>query len=338
MFGAVIGYYAFKLVPGILWGSLVGLLLGLIVEFLLGLPGLHHWLYKRRVLLLVLLELPIAFFGLGPYVYVLINVQPDHHSICCETPLDYGAETYEPVQIETEDGITLAGWYVPPRDQPGPVIVVLHGARADRTGTAWHAGQLIGAGYGVLLYDQRGLGESTGEFVTPGWDGPDLLAVLDYLASRPEVDPQNIGAVGLSGGGYIALHAAYLEPERMYALWLDGIGTQHVEDFPEANTTARRFTTFINRLIIKSGEIVIGRPSPPAFSVILPALTQPRIVMVASGLDALERTTNEKYAGLVGENVKMWLIEDAWHVGGPVVVPEEYSRRMLELFGAEGKN
>lgn len=338
MFGAAIGYYVLQLAAGILFGSLIGLLLGLAVEGALGWLGTESWLYRRRVLLLALLEIPVAVLVLGPYAFVVVNVRPDHHAICCETPLDYGAASYEAVEVETEDGITLAGWYVPPKESPGPLIVLLHGSQADRRGTAWHARQLIGAGYGVLMYDQRGLGESGGDQTTPGWDGPDLLAVLDDLGARPEVDPRRIGAVGLSGGGYIALNAAYLEPDRMFALWLDGIQAQRIEDYPEAQDAGERFATFMNTLVMKWSEVVIGRPSPPAFREILPALDRPEIVMIAAGQDDFEKRVNAIYAGLVGDNVEMWLIEEAWHVGGPAIIPDEYSRKMLDFFETAAQN
>ena len=336
MFGAAIGYYVFRLAAGVLIGSLIGLLIGLGVEFALGQFGTDTWLYRRRVLLVAILEIPIAVMGLGPYAFVVVNVRPDQHPICCETPLDYGAAEYEQILVETEDGTSLAGWYIPPRETPGPLIVLLHGSMADRRGTAWHARQLLGEGYGVLMYDQRGLGESTGDKTSPGWDAPDLLSVLDYLNTRPEVDPERIGVVGLSGGGYIALNAAYVEPDRMYALWLDGIQAQRIEDYPEAQDAGERFATFINSLVLKWTEVVVGRPSPPAFRDILPGLERPAIVMVAAGQDDFERRVNEIYAGLIGKNVEMWLIEDAWHVGGPIIIPDEYSRRMLDFFENAG--
>jgi pimeloyl-ACP methyl ester carboxylesterase len=334
VFGALIGYYISRPGPSLLLGALSGLALGLLAEFLLGRLGLTHWLYRRRVLLLILLEIPLATFVAGPYAYAIVQTQPDPHPICCETPLDYGAATYEEVQILTADGITLAGWYVPPQTTPGPAIVLLHGARGDRRGAAWHARQLIQAGYGVLLYDQRGLGESTGDRVSFGWDGPDLLAVVDYLANRPDVDPDRIGAVGLSGGGHIALNAAYLAPDRLAALWLDGIQAQRIDDFPEAQNAGESFATLINALILKMAEFHLGRSAPPAFVQILADLDRPPLVIIASGMDDFERRVSHNYAGVIGSNAQLWLIEEAGHVGGPAVFPDEYSQRMLTFFHA----
>lgn len=333
VFGGLIGYYVSRFEISIFVGGLSGLTLGLIAELLLGQLNVTHWLYQRRVLLVTILETPIAIFVVGPYAFVIVETRPDPHPVCCETPLEYGAEQYETVLIHTEDGITLTGWYVLPQETPGAVIVLLHGGRGDRRGTLWHAQQFIQAGYGVLLYDQRAMGESTGEMASFGWlDGSDLLRIMEYLASRPEVDPERIGVVGLSLGGHIALNAAYLEPDRISALWLDGVNAQRIEDFPIANNNGERFATVINGLILKMAEFHLGRSAPPAFRHILAELHQPQIMLVASGLEDFEHRVNQKYRGLVGANTQIWFIENAWHVGGPGVIPNEYSRQMLEFF------
>jgi len=333
IFGALIGYYISRPYHSILIGVLIGLLLGVLVEAGLSLPGINHWLYRRRVILVVLLEIPLAIFLFGPYAYVIVQTRPDQHEVCCETPLDYGATSYEDVLIPTKDGNTLAGWLILPTSRPGAVVIMLHGARSDRRDSAWHARQLIHAGYGVLLYDQRALGESSGDTVSLGWlDGPDLLAALDYLSSRSEVDTKHIGVIGLSGGGHIALNAAYLAPERFAALWLDGVQVQQIEDFPKAQNFNEQFATFINRMILKMVEIHLKRPAPPAFIQILADLNAPPIVLVAGGLDDFERRANLQYASILNENAQVWLIDSAWHCGGPVVVPEEYSQRMLKFF------
>ena len=79
-------------------------------------------------------------------------------------------------------------------------------------------------------------------------------------------------------------------------------------------------------------EIHLGRPAPPAFVQILAELDRPEMVIIAGGLDDFEHRVSQKYASVVGANAQIWLIEDAWHVGGPAIIPDEYSRRMLEFF------
>ena len=333
LLGGLIGYYMFRPLAGFLLGGLVGLAPALVLEYGLGRLGMDNWLYKRRVLLLVVLEVPLFVFVVGPYVYAVAETRPDPHPVCCETPLDYGAEAFEDLTIRSADGILIKGWYVPPQETPGAVVVLLHGARGDRRGTAWHAGRLIEAGYGVVMYDQRALGESTGERVSFGWlDPPDLLAITDHLAGRPEVDPQRIGVVGLSGGAHIALNTAHIDPARFAALWLDGLEAQRIEDFPTAENLGERFATLINGQILTMMEFHLGREAPPPFSEILVSLQEPRITLIAGGLTDFEVRVHRIYARIAPENVSTWVIDEAWHLGGPQAAPDEYSRRMLAFF------
>jgi uncharacterized protein len=313
-----------------------------LIEWLTGLTGQERFLYRRRVLFTTLVEIPLAIFLLAPYFFTLELLAAHPRTVCCVTPLDYGAKNYENVHISTRDGTSLAGWYVPPRDNPGPLIVLLHGAGGDRRGCEWHFRQLLQAGYGILIYDQRALGESGGKSTSFGWlDASDLLDALDWLASRPEVAPGRIGALGLSGGGNIAVNAAYLAPQRLAALWVDGLGAQTIEDFPQPRSAGESFITFLNRIILRMAEFQLGRRSPPSFSTILAGWSQPPLVLVAGGLDDFEKRTNLKFAQILPPQVKFWLIPNAGHVGGSSIAPDEYRTRMLDFFarnlGTPGK-
>ncbi|MBN1264334.1 MAG: alpha/beta fold hydrolase [Anaerolineales bacterium] len=333
LFGSAVGYYVNKPVKGVLYGGFAGFITAALLEYLLGKLGDGRWLYRRRVLLLVLLEIPLVTFFLGPFAYVISNTRPDHHNICCETPLEFGASEYKEIRIQTNDGISLAGWFVPPEIQPGPVIVILHGTGGDRLGGSWFAKQLIPAGYGVLLYDQRGLGESSGEIAPMSWlQGTDLLDILDYLNDQPEVDPDRIGIVGISGGAHISLNAAYLEQYRMKALWFDGLQVQRIEDFPDPINCGEKFALLINKMILVMAQLYFRETIPPGFIDILPAVTDPAIILVAGEQDIFESRVNEKYRGVLGLNADLWIIEGANHVGGPYVIPEEYSDRLLAFF------
>jgi dienelactone hydrolase len=60
------------------------------------------------------------------------------------------------------------------------------------------------------------------------WDD---LRSLDYLASRPEVDPRRLGCVGLSVGGYRSFMLAALDPRIKAAIdvgWMSSFGT-HIQ-------------------------------------------------------------------------------------------------------------
>ena len=103
-------------------------------------------------------------------------------------------------ELETSDGLTLAGWYVPPRN--GATVIAFPGRRQPVP----HARLLVRHGYGVLLLDPRGQGGSEGDLVR--WAGDrDLNAGARYLRSRPDVDPERIGVVKGAPEQVVALSA-----------------------------------------------------------------------------------------------------------------------------------
>ncbi len=114
---------------------------------------------------------------------------------------------HETVTLHTRDGLDLAGWYVPSKNRAA--IVVVHGGGGDRRGSRRHAAMLARHGYGVLLYDARGRGESEGSPNAQGWTWQaDVSAALDFLSQRKDVDPGRIGGLGLSTGADVLLEAS----------------------------------------------------------------------------------------------------------------------------------
>jgi hypothetical protein len=136
---------------------------------------------------------------------------------------DLGA-AYRRVTLGTSDGLTLAGWYVPSRNRAA--VIVFPG----RKGPVAQTRMLTRHGYGVLMLDRRGEGESEGDYNARGWGGePDLKAAVSYLARRPEVDAERIGGLGLSVGGELLLQTAARDG-RLRAVVSEGAGTQSLND------------------------------------------------------------------------------------------------------------
>jgi len=113
----------------------------------------------------------------------------------------------EKVTIQSGD-IKLAGMLVKP-DTPGPHpgIVLLHGSGLQRY-SKWyyriHTNTFVRQGFAVLSYDQRGSGNSEGELKTIGF--PDMvndgIAAVELLHGRPNINPDQIGLLGISESGW----------------------------------------------------------------------------------------------------------------------------------------
>lgn len=130
----------------------------------------------------------------------------------------------EQVRIPAPDGTALVGHWMPKAGGGyGPAVVALHGCSGlyDRTGTAFdqrypdYVARLHQAGFHVLLPDSfgsRGRGSictvaSKERSITVETRRGDALAAVDWLASRPDVDPRRIVMLGWSHGATTTLSA-----------------------------------------------------------------------------------------------------------------------------------
>ena len=117
-------------------------------------------------------------------------------------------------QIRTRDvifrdkDITLAGTIVLPAT-PGkhPAIVFLQGSGPEgRWANHYLAQKFAVCGIVALIYDKRGVGQSTGDWQKVGFDAlaDDAVAGIRFLQSQSEVDATRVGVYGHSQGGTIA--------------------------------------------------------------------------------------------------------------------------------------
>jgi len=112
-----------------------------------------------------------------------------------------------------------------PESTPAPGSIMCHGFTGHKAEThrlfVDAARDFTRNGLAVLRFDFRGSGDSEGEFheMTVSREIEDARAALDFLASRPEVDPARLGVLGLSLGGCVAACLAGTD-ERVRALVL----------------------------------------------------------------------------------------------------------------------
>lgn len=119
----------------------------------------------------------------------------------------------EKVTFQSHDGrLKLSGYFYPnPASQAA--IILGHGFHGGAVDTDRAATIAQASGYNTLTLDFRGCGESEGKTTSVGyWEVEDLLGAIDYIRSRPEVDPEKICLYGFSMGGAVAIMAAEREP------------------------------------------------------------------------------------------------------------------------------
>lgn len=150
-----------------------------------------------------------------------------------QPPFPYRSEEVE--FQNTEFDITLAGTLTLP-DKLGkhPVVVLISGSGPqDRNEElVGHKPFLVISdfltrnGIGVLRYDDRGMGESTGDYsvATSADLTTDAESAMTYLKTRKDVDQDNIGLIGHSEGGLIAPMVAANREDVAFIVMLAGPG------------------------------------------------------------------------------------------------------------------
>jgi dipeptidyl aminopeptidase/acylaminoacyl peptidase len=120
----------------------------------------------------------------------------------------------------------------PPGNGPHPAIVIGHGSgRVRKEDQAGLAARFVGAGFVVLRYDKRGVGESGGVYSGVGTSNSltmipllagDMAAAAKHLLALPGIDGQRVGLAGGSQAGWIIPVALTLAPETKFAVIFSG--------------------------------------------------------------------------------------------------------------------
>jgi uncharacterized protein len=243
----------------------------------------------------------------------------------------------EDVTFESEDGLTIAGWYAPP--QNGATIILLHGYGGNRTGMLWHARQLVPAGYGVLMYDERASGESEGTYRSYGWEDPrDVAGAIRFIEARQAEGQKGIGIAGCSTGADVSVVSASMNPE-LKAVWSDGSSMVRAQDLPVPKNLMTALMHPGQRVYEWMLALKLGITPPAPLVDVLDEIA-PRPIMFVGGGTARPLIGSEadlftlREAALAGLNAQAWIIPEATHCDGPRVRPEEYAMRMIAFFDA----
>lgn len=182
-------------------------------------------------------------------------------------PLPYYEEdiTYE----NEAAGVTIAGTFTrPPAEGKYTTVILISGSGPnDRDESIFGhkiflvlSDQLTREGFAVLRVDDRGIGESTGNFpsATVMDLAADVVAGIEYLKTRPDVNRKKIGLIGHSLGGEIAPVAASMSRDVAYVIMMGGAGKplyQVIYEQCDAIFTAmgiRREAIDVNRKVLEA--------------------------------------------------------------------------------------
>ncbi|RIV25243.1 alpha/beta fold hydrolase [Fibrisoma montanum] len=196
-------------------------------------------------------------------------------------PLPYRSDslTFQNADQSIRYGATLTR---PATGQTFPAVVLITGSGPqDRDETLMGhkpflviADNLTRNGFAVLRVDDRGFGQTTGNFATATSTdfANDVLAAIAYLKTRPDVDKKRIGLIGHSEGGMIAPMVAVQSPDVAYIVSLAGVSVKGADLLKKQLSAGARlagvsgealaasdqfFSTLIDRIVAQPIDQVI---------------------------------------------------------------------------------
>ncbi len=237
--------------------------------------------------------------------------------------LKHRVTDYEVTFLNSRDGITLSGTLSIPESPKKPAVVVLVAGVGphDRDCIQMNGQKMFltiaqyftNSGIAVLRYDKRGIGKSGGIFDTAStFDfAQDVLAAVQFLKQRSDIDAQNIGLVGHSEGGLISFIVASQSPHIAFMISMAGAVITRIDDlllqaqmlFKACGATDEfiAFDGIIRKQIL---EIVVTLPVDEAYRRLLP-LVKEHVDSMTDEQKALANTLLP--FALTEENYEQWI-------------------------------
>ena len=166
------------------------------------------------------------------------------------------------------DGVTLDGTLTLPKDiKNPPIVLIISGSGPqNRDGDMFGhqlyyvlADHLSSNGIGVLRYDERGVGTSTGTFETAGIEAfsRDATAAIVFLKSTKNIKKSKLGVIGHSIGGIIAPQMAATNADIDFTIMLAGPGVNGDQLMLSQKAAMERLMG-VTEAQIKQGQELLG--------------------------------------------------------------------------------
>jgi dienelactone hydrolase len=174
-------------------------------------------LTKKRIILLTAF---LAIFVIGTVLIFIIPI---------------GIKATYNQTVQTTNGVTISFNVFEPKSGGlnKKAIILGHGVMSNKEMLKDYAIEFAAAGFVAVPFDFRGHGQSTGEH---RWDllTNDIDAIISYLNSRPDIDPNNLTYLGYSMGG---VGSQVVNKSTDFKCFI-GAGTSFPEKIRKGNSTA----------------------------------------------------------------------------------------------------
>ncbi len=227
------------------------------------------------------------------------------------------------VRLQTPSGVAFRGWQIASTNGSG--VVLVDGSDSDRTQLLPEARALAAAGYGLLMFDRPGNGESQGQKLRG--DEPDFVRLaVDALAGDPGLKPGRLGALGFSSGAAF-LSEASARDTRLQAVVLEGC-------YADESEFIRHYG---GRGLVRGWSALLalrwaGYPSLRPVAAV-PALAPRALFLIAGDADPIVpwHSSEQLYAA-ASEPKEIWIVHGAAHGNYASAAGDTYAQRLVGFF------
>jgi len=245
-------------------------------------------------------------------------------------PKNFSIPDPQKIEFEGEQQTTLRGRFW--KGDSDKAIIVVHGIDGPSIEMLPHVAYLYRAGYSVLLYDNRGRGDSEGGFSTLGFlEWRDVLCAIDWVRAQSGIAEAKIGLHGLSLGAACVIMAAAKDHQVKGVLAESPFVSMPIMLTHVANKMTRIPKFLIGRMV----EVLLDWSLQTKLRLVEPHTAvkdiSPRPIYI---IDAEEDQlfpvdTAETVYEAAEQPKRFWKVNGAAHANCWHVMPEEYERRAL---------
>ena len=160
-----------------------------------------------------------TFYSIGRFPAEVSSLKAEVSRDCVRAYKKASKHLNPPIQDVEIDcgGIKIKAHYRTPKSETKvPAVLVMCGADVFKEDRGWAADMALNEGMASLVMDAPGTGENPFPWEpesVKAWE-----AAIDTLMDRAEIDPERVGAFGVSRGGYSVLQLAGTAPKKVKAV------------------------------------------------------------------------------------------------------------------------
>lgn len=251
------------------------------------------------------------------------------HPLCLPRSVPSSFPPPQEIWVESVDETQIRIWYYPSRN--GAAVVSMGGMDGALGSRLPPVSGLLTAGYGVAQVDSRSCGKPSKIVTLGALEKDDALAAVNFLLTRPEVNPHRIGIIGYSMGGAASIGAA-AQSTVIQAVVAEGGYSNLGEDIisagdglPAVLLSLQHSMTFFFRLLTGIDAFSIS-PVDDISQIEEAAL----LLIYSESENASGRGTAQFQAA--NPPKELWIVVGGAHGKNHVVAPDEYHQRVLDFF------